>query len=324
MLHLNRLISLLTIIILSFIPSCDSGNPVRNGTYDPGLPSVFAYSPVEISKLNFLLSLGWIQPVGHTIPTDHVYFWAKQYPTPVYAPGGGRVEKILDVPILGIKEVKIWIRMNLDFSYYLDHIVLDSSIKEGSDLVAGQVLGTTGLGPSIDLGAIDQNVVNNFINPARYADQTVHCGKPFTYFVDSIKSKLYALVDREGADKDGRVDLDVKGRLIGNWFLDSTIFFTDGPGGWDKELSFAYDIQHPTKALVSIGGTIGMVGKWDIPSDAIQPLDVMASTGKVSYKLSAGLLIVQVLDDRRIKVQPFPGSSQSTAEFDAAARIYAR
>jgi hypothetical protein len=80
---------------------------------------------------------------------------------------------------------------------------------------------------------------------------------------------MYAKVDREGTDKDGRIDIDVVDRLAGSWFLDGSIFCTDGPGGWDKELSFAFDIQHPARVLVSIGGTLGLTGKWGIPNDCL-------------------------------------------------------
>jgi murein DD-endopeptidase MepM/ murein hydrolase activator NlpD len=91
--------------------------------------------------------------VGHTIPTDHVYFWYSNPNNttylPVYALAPGKVEKILNVPVLGIKEVKVWFRVNEKFSYYLDHIVLDPSIQEGSSVKSGQQIGTTGLGQSI-------------------------------------------------------------------------------------------------------------------------------------------------------------------------------
>jgi len=313
---------------------CDnkSADPIPQG---PNYPSVFNYSPIEKSNIDFILSLGWIQPSGHTIPTDHIYFWypheSSDPPLPVYAPGAGVVNKILLVPVLNIPECKVWVRMNDNFMYYLDHIVPYDSIKEGSTIKAGQVIGTTGLGRSIDLGVIDYSILVDFANPKRYYDEYLHCGKPLTYFVDSLKTVLYSKVDREGDDKDGEVNVDVKGALSGNWFLDDATFYTDGPDGWEKELAFAFDIQHPAKVLVSVGGTIGLTGKWGIPNDAIQPKDVTVASGKVAYPLQytggltqAGLMIVQMLDADHIKVEVFPNSQASNAEFDGDARIYAR
>jgi hypothetical protein len=321
---------LLAIVLLA----CHSKNsdPVPVG---PNEPSVFVYSPIEKTNIDFILSLGWIQPSGHTIPTDHIYFWFKRQsndpPLPVYAPGGGVINKILLVPVLNIPECKVWVKMNDNFTYYLDHIVLHDSLKDGSAVRAGQDVGTTGLGASIDMGATDNSVTLNFANPKRYSDEEIHCGKPLTYFADSLKPFLYSKVDREGEDKDGKIDIDVNGRLVGNWFLDGTTFYMNGPNGWEKELSFAYDIQHPAKVLVSIGGTLGLTGKWAIAGDAILPSEVSVSSGKVAYKLmylegltQAGVMIVQMVDDTHIKVQVFPNSQASDAEFDSGALIYAR
>jgi hypothetical protein len=313
-----------------------SGSNTYNG---PNESSVFTNSPISVPKIKFLLSLGWIQPVGHTIPTDHVYFWFdnpnNSVTLPVYALTSGKIEIILNVPVNGIKECKVWFRVNEKFSYYLDHIVLDPSLKEGSTILAGQQVGTTGLASSIDLGAIDENINTFYANPARYFGQALHCGKPFQYFTDALKAQLYPLVDREGTDKDGRIDIDIPGKLVGNWFLDGATFYTDGPDGWDKELSFAFDIQKPSVVLVSIGGQIGMTGKWTIHPNAVLPSQVSVANGKVAYALYSagglaadpdqrGLMIVQMIDEKHIKVQTFPDSKAADAPFDANAKIYAR
>src|SRR3954467_8149586 len=104
---MNKLL-FVSALLLCF--GCHTSEPMR--AYDgPNELGAFTYSPVEIAELDFLLSLGWIQPVGHTIPTDHVYFWVKsETQVPVQAPGGGRIQKILLVPVAGLKEVKIWIQ----------------------------------------------------------------------------------------------------------------------------------------------------------------------------------------------------------------------
>ena len=331
-------------LLLLCVTGCNkngSGSGTNTNVYTgPNNPSSFLYSPIQVSKINFLLSLGWIQPVGHTIPTDHVYFWYlnpnNNIYLPLYALASAKVEKILLVPVNGIKECKTWFRVNEKFSYYLDHIVLDPAIKEGDMVTAGQVIGTTGYGTSIDLGAIDETLtLTGYANPARYVGEELYCGKPFQYFTDALKAQLYPLVDREGTDKDGRIDIDIPGKLTGNWYLDGPVFYMDGPDGWDKELSFAFDIQHPSVVLVSIGGTIGMVGKWTIGAGAPLPSQVGVANGKVAYPLYSaggisadpnqrGLLIVQLTDDKHIKIETFPDSKASDAQFTANAKIFAR
>ncbi len=335
------LFTMVSVLLVGGI-SCNknSGDKSGNVYTGPNEASKFLYSPIEVSKIKHLLSLGWLQPVGHTIPTDHVYFISTlpsgAPPLPIYALTSGKVEKILLVPVLGIQECKVWFRVNEKFSYYIDHIVPDPSIKEGSSITAGQRVGTTGLGSGLDLGVIDETItLSGFMNPLRYVGQTLHCGKPFQYFTDPLKTQLYALVDREGADKDGRIDLDVPGKLIGNWFLDGNTFYTDGPNGWDKELAFAFDIQHPSVVLVSIGGTIDMVGKWTIGTGAPLPSEASVANGKIAYQLYSaggtfqdpsqrGLMIVQMIDDTHIKVQTFAGTKPNDTPFDAGAKVYAR
>lgn len=308
------------------------------------LPISFTYSPIALNQIDYLLALGWIQPVGHTLPTDHVYFWSKitteTQKTIVYAPASGTISKILLVPIEGINECKIWIQMTDAFTYYLDHIVLDATLKEGDKLQAGQIIGTIGLGRSIDLGAIDNTIIQKFARPERYVFQTLNCGYPFTYFTDTLKSKLYALVDREGGDKDGWVNVDIKGRLSGNWFLEEDVFYTDGNDyAWQRELSFAYDIQHPSERIFAEGGTLGMVGKWYLLSEAISPTEVSVASGKVIYTLwscdpnalintsgcqQRGALLLQMIDDTTIKIEAFPNViDTSTLEF-VNPKIYIR
>ncbi|MBS1505702.1 MAG: hypothetical protein JSS79_03555 [Bacteroidetes bacterium] len=322
-------------LMILLVAACHTHSDPTPSAPSPNEPGIFTYSPIEKSKINYILSLGWIQPSGHTIPSDHIYFFFPHQSgdpvLPVQAPGGGLITKILEVPVLNVRECKVWIKMNDKFTYYLDHIVPADSLKEGSTIKAGQTIATTGIGNSIDLGVTDFTVQLDFANPKRYNDETIHCGKPLTYFADSLKTTLYAKVDREGSDKDGRIDIDVKGSLAGNWFLDGTTFYTDGPSGWNQELSFAFDIQHPQKILVSIGGTLGLTGKWGIPSDAPLPSAVSVASGKVAYKLlytesltQAGLMIVQMIDADHIKIEVFPNSQQADAEFDANALKYAR
>ena len=330
-------------IFLIMLSSCNS----KNDTTGPAVveiqvnePASFTNSPFDISKLSSILSLGWLEPVGHTIPTDHIYFSFNQTGTdsiPVYAPGPGLVKQILLRPIAGKQECKVWVEMNAKFSYYLDHVILDSSIKTGNIIKGGQVIGTSGLGNTIDFGAIDSNVNNGFINPARYNSQTVRCGRPLSYFTDPLKSQLYSLVDREGTEKDGWVCVDVPKTLSGNWFYDNGLFNVDGPNGWDTELAFAYDIQHPSRVMISIGGIIGLIGKWNIISTDILPSQANTSTGKITYHLcfidpnypnnppiKKGLMIVQLTDDTHIKVETFTDITLTDAVFDSNAKIYAR
>ena len=106
---------------------------------------------------------------------------------------------------------------------------------------------------------------------------------------------------------------------------------------WDKELAFEYDIQHPTKVQIALGGVIGPAGKWYPQIGAIAPSQVTVASGKVAYQLwsldpvtqainteQKGLMIVQMTDDTHIKVEMFADVKISDAAFTSNAKIYAR
>lgn len=113
--------------------------------------------------------------------------------------GSGRIIWMLNTQ----GDMKVQVQMTGEFSYYLDHVILDAGIGVGTQVTAGQRLG-----------------------------QTLHTDSPFKYFAEPLKSQLYAKVRRNAPDKDGRIDYDVRSRLIGNWFHESVaIADSMGPAG---------------------------------------------------------------------------------------------
>lgn len=93
------------------------------------------------------------------------------------------------------------------FTHYLDHLVLDPAFQVEGTVTAGQRVGTTGVGPSFDMGVIDVQINLAFRNPARYGApgyaQTCPRGKPLTYFTEALKAQPYPLVNGEMGDPHG-------------------------------------------------------------------------------------------------------------------------
>lgn len=125
-------------LLLMLALSCGGGGGGSSSTpsLPPG-PGVLTAPPIAFPALNHILSLGWMNPVGHTIPTDHIYFGHTHKPgepvlgvLPVYAPGDGIVQKILRVPAGGLDECKIWFQQTGTFEYDLDHVVPDAFLRE--------------------------------------------------------------------------------------------------------------------------------------------------------------------------------------------------
>ena len=318
--------------------------PYTNVPPPPGGVAAFSYAPVDLATSGTITPLGNLAPPGHVLPTDHAYIYAVDFDhppampntavRPIVAPALGAVTFILHQPS---NDWKIEFRATENFYFYLDHVAqLDASLQVGSIVQAGQQVGVTNPGGSIDVGAWDASItLTGFVNPKRYGAGTLGCVTPWRYFVEPLRSQIYARVRRAPtATPDARIDFDVAGTLAGNWFHESvpqTQQESSGPNGWPKSLSFAGDYYDPALLRVSIGGTIAPAGVWTIPDDAPRPAAVTPASGKVAYRLQYtgdrspyGLMLLQLMNDTTLKVEMFVGSTAATGEFDAGAMIYIR
>jgi hypothetical protein len=163
-------------------------------------------------------------------------------------------------------------------------------------------------------------------------------------YEDPLRRQLYSKLARESSDKDGRIDYDIAGRLVGNWFLEGlsvTESSRGSPAIWAKQLAFACDVHEPNARCVSIGGTVAPAGLYRLSADSPDPAEVNVKSGLVKLILTdpmprdansshgkptsaVGVLLVQMLAPSRIKVE---FSSQEEAEktaFTQSARIYER
>ena len=250
----------------------------------------------------------------------------------MFAPGDG----IVQFTVRNGAEAKIGIATG-PFTYYLDHIQLDPSVREGMRVAAGQALGLTGtIAYGIDLGVINNQITVPFANPARYAAESLHGDAALSYFEEPLRSQLYALVSTIGPNKDGTFHYDVDGRLAGNWFLEGLApADSTSPAAWAQHLAFVYDNYDPTAIRVSIGGTLALVGAFAVQAGAIDPRDVSIASGRISYGLfltggpggangpRLGSMIVQMIDDRRVRAEVVADPSVDAA-FTSASRIYVR
>lgn len=324
---------------------CGSGGGAADAPAVP-LPrgvATFTHSPIALGELSRIVALGNLNPPGHTIPTDHIYFYMWYYddgPVPdpnrkhtVYAPAGGTVVSILQPG----GDFKVVVQCTNTFYYYLDHVL--PTVQVGAVLTAGQAIGTSGGPYAIDLGAYDTTTtLPGFIDPNRYHPQTRQAVSPLAHYEEPLRSTLRAKVVRSGTDKDGRIDFDVPGRLVGNWFLDGVPpAESDWPENWTKQLAFVRDVADPAIVRVSIGGTLAMSGAW--AADPADPDPAHVQKGQTivlrlynrrglleapDYTTLHGVLLVEMLEDRKIKVEAFPTNAFFVPAFSPEAKIYVR
>ena len=90
-------------------------------------------------------------PWGHTLPTDHVYFYHHEGndpypPVPVHAPAAGR--------ILRITNGRIDVRVDSVFSYWIGPLAIADGIAPGVDVEPGTLLGTHSVFPAFDFSVL--------------------------------------------------------------------------------------------------------------------------------------------------------------------------
>jgi hypothetical protein len=112
---------------------------------------------------------------------------------------------------------------------------------------------------------------------------------------------------------------------------------------WAGHLAFAYHHIDPAKIVVSIGDYDGKPRQFWVKGNAPDPAKVGEKDGVVKYELVwnrlnnsgqpfdglptnvQGVVLAQVLPNRRIKFECFPGQAGTqVSSFTAAARIYER
>ncbi len=324
-------------------PPSIPASPTSPPAPTPPAPStlVFTVSPIDPTVLQEITPLGAMNPWGHTLPTDHLYFShhfnvASFPPVTLVAPAAGTVESVID---RGGGDQKITVRVGTRFVYAIDHVTLAAGFASGAIVQAGQALGTSTSGV-FDFGVSDLGRPLGFLNPARYSRESLYADSPLSYFNDPLRSALYAKVHRTGGDLDGRIDYDVAGTLAGNWFAADLPPERSSIGGdmsvGTRQLSFARDVNAPDRQRISIGG-LGMTGLWAVQPDAPDFASITPASGLVVYRLFGtgepggpqgtqplGSLLAQLLDAGQLKVEAVPGAGPAAPAFGPNALIYVR
>jgi hypothetical protein len=301
--------------------------------------------PLNLAEIRSIIPLGNLNPRGgHVFPTDHIYLdYGHRGGLPVRATASGRVFAIRGQTR---GDLKIEVQVNERFSYYIGHVLPVKGLGVGSSVKSGEVIGYTSSRSLLDLGCVDSEVtVKGFVNPDRYPESTLHCVSPLKLYDDPLRSQLYRKVLRDSADKDGRIDYDIAGHLVGNWLLEG-LSVAESPRGsptiWAKQLAFAYDVHKPNARCVSVGGTIAPAGLYRLSAGSPDPAEISVESGLVRLVLTisepreadsgprkptaaVGILLAQMLTPTRVKVEFLPSQSEERRlDFTESATIYER
>ena len=229
---------------------------------------------------------------------------------------------------------------------------------------AGQVIGKIGA-RSVDYSVHDNRMVlDGFVVPSHYQGEAwkIHTVDPFGFFTEPLKSQMLAKSPRTAAPRGGRIDYDVDGRLVGNWFLEGTVDYSGGSTPtfcgnrpcpyWTGHLSIAYDHMDPGQIRISIGADVGIGQElcrvcdsvYGVLGNSPDPAGISPRSGMVKYGLVArehageyrvatinienqvlGTFLVEMTDQRTINMEVVAGSHPGqVGGFSQAAKIYHR
>jgi hypothetical protein len=261
--------------------------------------------------------------------------------------------------------------MSCRLFYYYDlvtSLALDLAAAYASDgnmvnypVHAGDVIGKIG-GQTLDFAVWDTDKpLTGFIVPEHYDGEAWkrYTADPLDYYTDEVKTAALEKYLRVAEPRSGKIDYDVDGMLIGNWFLQNADGTTNGYAGgateeyWDTHLSFAPDYLDPAGFGISIGNWPGGAAQFAEKDNAPDPAAVGVETGLVKYDLVQanykvgdafwdratlqqpialapgdsvlGCMLVQLTDTRVLKAEAFKDTvCAAVGGFDAAALTYVR
>jgi hypothetical protein len=339
----------------------------------------FDYAPVNLEKTLVLQPLG-LMTGSHVTPIDHQYFQNFDNEIPdieVYSPGDGFITSIQHM--FGSyfdknKEIE-W----ADYRVVIQHTCTISSTYIHIDLLsdkiaakapekggyanvripveAGEVIGY--YASNVDYNLVDEEfTLSGFVVPEHYDAEPwkIHVPNTLEYFNEPVRIQLIGKSLRTAKPVSGKIDYDIDGKLVGNWFLEGTNGYAgaDRRGYWKGHMAVAYDAYDPSRIVLSIGGydgsdskQFGVKGNKPDPADVgvgsltkyeLIEYDYYDSSGKFwdrknlvknlvtkSNENVIGVVLFELTEDRKLKMEFFSGKKASQVSgFGPDAKVYER
>ena len=329
--------------------------------------------PMKYEDFSMIIPYGLV--IGdHVTPIDHQYFSPTIFHSPrdkyeVYAMADARLVSIEPRVKPEYTEYRLVFTISCRLFYYYDLVTsLTPELKAEYDkhgsvnipIKEGQLIGRIG-GQTLDFAVWDTTIVlPGFIDPKNYEEEMwkIHTADPLDYYTEELKELALSKYIRTIPPASGKIDYDIDGRLIGNWFLEGT----EGYQGTKKQKVEGYSQTHlaivpnhldPTFYMASFGDYNNEFKQFLIKDAVPDPKEVGVSNGVVKYELSdfqytkkdgnnwdylsftqdpkikpaesKGCVLYQLLTDRKLKVETFPNQScNQTLEFSDQALTFYR
>ncbi|MAG91701.1 hypothetical protein CMO83_03430 [Candidatus Woesearchaeota archaeon] len=330
-------------------------------------------SPINIDNLQKIRPMGGMS-TSHITPTDHQYWDTIESDGindettnldrfDIIAPADGYIVNIE----IG-KDHRVVIEHSCDFYTIFIHVDLikdhiwDQIKPEDGDITShvwprikveeGEAFGSIGVG-KFDFSVVDSGVtLPGFLDLDKYNDWAPHTVDTFDYYKEPVRSQLISKNVRTAEPLGGKIDFDIDGKLIGNWFKSETVEYQGENEYVRNELALAYDSIDTDHVVVSIGDFGGNKVQYGVKGNEPDPADI--SVGQlVEYELVPstpyvdgkkydrsyfttgievkneneirGVALFQLLENRKLKAEFFPDKKGSQVTgFTNNAVIYER
>lgn len=352
----------------------DDGQILSHGACTGEQKTKLSALPMDESDFSMILPYGMV--VGsHVTPIDHQYFAPASMQSardayPVYAMADANL--VTAEPRIKPEgtEYRLVFSVSCKLFYYYDLVtslepnimseVEKSKNSQGLNLPvkAGELIGHIG-GQTLDFAVWDMDSrLSGFVVPEHYKGELwkIHTVDPLDYYSDDLKQKALAKYIRTTDPRSGKIDYDIDGKLIGNWFLEGTGGYGNGSqmDYWKNHLSIAPDYIDPTSIVVSMGDYGGKEQQLGVKGNVPDPATVSVDNGLIKYELVQkdwadssghqwnrtsfvqglkasngsnieGVVLLQLTEDRKLKFEAFPGkTADQVSGFDANVKIYER
>ncbi len=328
-----------------------------------------------------LADFSHIEPYGlmigaHVTPIDHQYFSPADYNSPrdsyeVYAMADGKIIDIQNRVGESTNEFRLVFMHSCTFYTYFDLVTsLTPELKAEFDknqnnnyartnfsVKAGDLIGWIGA-QTLDFAVWDlEKPLTGFVVPEHYKSEKwkIYTANPFNYYSTNLTQMFMPKYLRVDEPIEGKIDYDIDGKLVGNWFVEGTNGYAGNPPDyWKTHLSIVPNHLDPNAIIFSTGNYNGEAGQFTVQGNTPNPADVSVSSGIVRYNLVNytyktqtggywdrmspekdlilvegqelfGSVLLQLLEDRKLKVEIFPNANfDESLEFTENAVVYER
>jgi murein DD-endopeptidase MepM/ murein hydrolase activator NlpD len=354
------------------------GLSLSNGECTGSGSTTLTHAPMNVGDISDIQPMG-LMTGAHVTPVDHEYYFGANQNAPidtypVYADANGTIVAVEKAP--NGNYFNWWITIAHSCTFLSNYNLMTSiapSIKAALPsgwgpnsnggvhipVKAGEIIGYVGH-QSLDFQVWNtQKTLKGLLNPTAYNNAEpwkVNTVAPLDYFSSAVKAQIQPLYVRSAAPLDGKIDYDVKGEAVGNWFLDGTNGYAGqgqpgAPGYSVGHLALAYDSVDPSALVFSIGNYQGQPAQFAVKGN-VDWTKITQSSGVVKLELTSisyftppgqtwsgqlannitmkagqtqGTALIQLTGAEDMKVEVFPGLAPAKVSgFDAAAKSYNR